>query len=59
MRISFLDLHKQYLSIKDEIDSAMSNVIGKNAYALGPFVKEFEDNFAKYCGTKYCIGVDS
>lgn len=55
--IKFLDLHKQYLSIKEEIDSAISGVINESAFIGGKHVKEFEDNFANYQQAKYCIGV--
>lgn len=57
--IPFLDLHRQYLSIKSEIGPAMEAVIEQTAFAGGPFVEKFENNFAKYCGTKYSIGLNS
>jgi dTDP-4-amino-4,6-dideoxygalactose transaminase len=59
MKVNFLDLKSQYLSIKPEIDAAIQNVIDKTAFAAGPFVKEFEENFAKAQGAKYCVGVNS
>jgi dTDP-4-amino-4,6-dideoxygalactose transaminase len=55
--IKFLDLHKQYLSIKDEIDNAISNVITDTAFIKGKYVREFEENFANKIGIKHCIGV--
>lgn len=59
MDIKFLDLKAQYLSLKEEIDCAISGVINDCSFALGPAVSKFEADFAEYCGTKYCIGVDS
>jgi len=59
MKVNFLDLKSQYLSIKPEIDGAIQNVLDKTAFAAGPFVKEFEENFAKAQGAKYCVGVNS
>ena len=32
-------------------------VIDANAFAGGPFVTKFEEDFAKFCDTKYAIGV--
>ena len=55
--IKFLDLHKQYLSIKNEIDVAISSVIRDSAFVGGKYVKQFEENFACYQQSKYCIGV--
>jgi dTDP-4-amino-4,6-dideoxygalactose transaminase len=55
--ITFLDLSAQYESIKTEIDDAIANVIRDSAFIGGKYVKEFEQKFADYVGTKYCIGV--
>jgi len=57
--VPFLDLKAQYLSIKSEIDAAIQKVLDSTAFAGGPFVKQFEEEFAAYCGTKYAIGVSS
>lgn len=57
--IPFIDLDKQYISIKKEIDNAIQNVISQSAYIQGPFVKTFEENFSKKLGIKHCIGVAS
>lgn len=55
--IKFLDLPKQYQSIKNEIDSAISDVIDKGAFIGGPFVSAFEEAFANFQQTSHCIGV--
>ena len=57
MNIPFVDLKAQYLSIKDEIDQALVSVISKTAFVGGPFVKSFEEAFAKFCDVKNCVGV--
>jgi dTDP-4-amino-4,6-dideoxygalactose transaminase len=59
MIVPFVDLKTQYLSIKQEIDSAIQAVLDTTAFVLGENVKKFEMNFAEYCGTKYCVGVGS
>ena len=59
MKVPFLDLKAQYESIKDEIDTAIGQVIEKTAFAGGPFVKKFEEEFADYCGCKHAMGVSS
>jgi dTDP-4-amino-4,6-dideoxygalactose transaminase len=55
--IKFLDLHKQYLSIKSEIDSVIALVISESAFIGGKYVKKFEESFAEYQQAKYCVGV--
>lgn len=57
MSIAFLDLKIQYDEIKSEIDAAYKRVIESGWYILGEEVSSFESEFAKYCGTKYCVGV--
>ena len=57
MNIPFVDLKSQYHSIKQEIDSAISEVISKTAFVGGPFLDSFEQSFAKFCNVKHCIGV--
>ncbi len=54
MKVQFVDLKAQYLSIKSEIDNAIQNCIDNTAFIGGETVKQFEDNFAKYCNAKYC-----
>jgi dTDP-4-amino-4,6-dideoxygalactose transaminase len=55
--IKFLDLGHQYLTIKTEIDKAISDVISETAFIGGKFVKSFEEEFSSYCGVKHCVGV--
>ena len=55
--IKFLDLNLQYLSIKQEIDDAISSTISKSEFIGGSEVTQFEQNFANYHNSKYCIGV--
>jgi dTDP-4-amino-4,6-dideoxygalactose transaminase len=57
MNIQFVDLKAQYESIKDEIDSAISDVISKSAFVGGPYLDSFEKAFASFCNMKHCIGV--
>lgn len=50
-----VDLHKQYLRIKPEIDSAIEEVLTTTAFIQGPQVKEFADALGEYVGTGYVI----
>lgn len=55
--IKFLDLHAQYLSIKDEVDAAMADVIARTAFINGPDVGAFEKAFAEFQQVAHCVGV--
>jgi dTDP-4-amino-4,6-dideoxygalactose transaminase len=55
MKIPFVDLHAQYLSIKQEIDEAMAEVIRETSFIRGPHVDKFEKEFADLVGVKHCV----
>lgn len=57
--IPFVDLKAQYLSIKDEIDTAIAEVLESCQFILGEKVEAFESDFASYCQTSYALGVNS
>lgn len=59
MKVNFIDLKAQYLSVKNEINEAIQKVIDSSAFSSGPFVKFFEESFASTHGAKYCVGVNS
>ena len=55
MKIPFVDLHAQYLTIKQEIDRAIAEVIAQSAYIRGPHVDAFEEAWARTLGVKRCV----
>ena len=57
MRVPFVDLKAQYLSLKDELDEAILKVVGETAFVAGRYAATFENAFAEYVGTQHCIAV--
>lgn len=57
MKIPFLNIVGQYNELKIELDEAYTRVMKSAWYILGKEVSSFEEEYAAYCGTKYCIGV--
>jgi dTDP-4-amino-4,6-dideoxygalactose transaminase len=55
--IKFLDLKKINEPYEIAFQEKLKLVLEKGWYILGNEVATFENNFANYCGTKYCIGV--
>jgi len=55
--IPFLNLKAQHQALKSEILDAISEVLDSTAFAGGPYVAKFEEEFAAYCNTKYAVGV--
>ncbi len=56
-QIPFLDMKAPYEELRNELDAAYSRVMKSGWYILGEECESFEQEFAKYCGADYCIGV--
>jgi len=59
MPIPCLDLKKQQQSVKKEIFELFEKVYDNTAFSGGPFVEEFEKQFAPFCETKFAVGVNN
>src|SRR5689334_1443766 len=59
MQVPLLDLKAQYLPIKQEILSAVSEVLDSQHFILGPRVEQCEKAIAEYSNCRYGIGVSS
>jgi dTDP-4-amino-4,6-dideoxygalactose transaminase len=55
MDVPFVDLKIQYLSLKEEINAAISHVIEDTAFVRGKYVAQFERDYAAKYGVKHCI----
>ena len=54
--ITFLDLHKINSRFHNEFQTAFTRSLEDAHFVLGQNLIKFENGFAKYCGTTYCIG---
>jgi len=59
MKIDLVDLKKQYMSIKKEIDLTIKQVLESSNFILGDEVEKFEKEFARLHNVKYCVGVSN
>ncbi len=57
--VPLLDLKAQYAGLRNEIEPIVKDVIESQYFIGGPKLKEFENNIAKYCQSKYALGVSS
>ncbi|MBI4301566.1 MAG: DegT/DnrJ/EryC1/StrS family aminotransferase [Chloroflexi bacterium] len=57
--IPSIDLRRQYQAIKAEIDQAVARVLESGWFILGPEVSAFEEEFARFCGAGFGVGVGS
>ncbi len=54
-QLQMVDLKGQYARIKNEIDTAIGDVLDSTAFINGPQVKEFASHLSAYCGVKHVI----
>ncbi|OGY17002.1 MAG: hypothetical protein A2784_04155 [Candidatus Chisholmbacteria bacterium RIFCSPHIGHO2_01_FULL_48_12] len=59
MPVSFVDLIRQNQLHRAEYTRAINQVVKSADFILGKPVEQFESAFAKFCGTKYCISLNS
>ena len=57
MKVPFVDLKAQYLSIKDDLDAAIATVVAETAFVSGRYAAAFESEFAEYLGARHCVAV--
>lgn len=57
--IPWLNLSALYQRLQPEIDEAVQRVLRSGQYVLGEEVERFEEEFARYCGTRFAIAVNS
>ncbi|EIO4105700.1 TPA: DegT/DnrJ/EryC1/StrS family aminotransferase [Vibrio vulnificus] len=54
--IKFLNLHRINEKYESDIRKSFERVLASGWYINGKELFEFENNFSKYCGSKYCVG---
>ncbi|RHF69173.1 DegT/DnrJ/EryC1/StrS family aminotransferase [Fusobacterium mortiferum] len=59
MKIPFNTLDRQFYQYQDEYEKKVLEILRKGWYILGPEVKNFEEEFAKYLNIPYVVGVDN
>jgi len=59
LNVPFVDLKAQYKALKQEILQEIEEVLENTSFILGPYVKKFEDSFARYLGVKHVLGLNS
>lgn len=60
MNVRFVDLKKNVKSLKESLSEKIIDFLFNDCYYInGGAVKDFENNFAKYIGTEYCLTLNS
>lgn len=58
-KIPFVDLNIRHQRIDSDVMEAIDRVLRTSTFILGDEVDAFEEEFAKYCRVKYCVGLDN
>jgi dTDP-4-amino-4,6-dideoxygalactose transaminase len=58
-KVPFLDLVTPHQELKTELMQVVEKALGNAGFIGGPMVEDFEREFAKFCDTRYCVGVNS
>ena len=58
-KVPFFDLSVQFKSIEGEIRAAVDEVFQNQQFILGAKVQALEETIARYCRTRYAVGVAS
>lgn len=56
MKIPFVSLEPMHNEIIEELKNDFNELLSTNSYIMGDKLNEFQNNFASYCQTPYCIG---
>lgn len=59
MNINFNQLDRGYLKYKNEYDEAAIKTLESGWYIMGKQGEKFEEQFASFVGTEYCVGLNS
>ena len=58
-KVPFLDLVKPHQELESELLAVVKEAFSTAGFIGGPMVEGFEREFANFCDTKYCVGVNS
>lgn len=58
-KVPFLDLVTAHRGLQDEFVDVLKTALGTAGFIGGPMVQGFEQDFAQFCESKFCIGVGS
>lgn len=59
MNVPFIDLKRQHDEILPQYIKELKNIFNESNFILGKEVGHFESDFAKYCNSRFAVGVNS
>jgi len=59
MKVPYFDLSVHLRSLRPDLEAAIGRCLDSGAFCLGPEVKQFESEFAAFCGAGHCVAMNS
>ena len=59
MKVPLADLRLQHSKIREELNSAINQIIDSSSFIMSPHIEKFEKEFASFCGIKHAVGVSN
>ena len=59
MKVPFLDISRQNIGIKSEVEKVLSEIYNSNSFIGGKYVKKFEEKISSALGVKYAVSCAS
>ena len=59
MNVPYFDLPAHLRTLRPELEAAIGRCLDTGAFCLGPEVKQFEAEFAAFCGAGHCVAMNS
>jgi dTDP-4-amino-4,6-dideoxygalactose transaminase len=59
MKVPYFDLSTHLRTLRPELEAAIGRCLDTGAFCLGPEVKQFETEFAAFCGADHCVAMNS
>jgi len=57
--IPWLDLGRQYRGLREKLLPTLDELMCRGGFILGPYVERFETEFARFVGSRHCVGLNS
>src|SRR5438445_5490529 len=55
--VPLVDLKAAHAEVAEEVAAGFDRVLATTGFVGGPEVAAFEDEYARFCGVGYCVGV--
>ena len=59
MQVPFVSLHPLHEPLRAEIHRRVDSLLDRSDFILGAEVSDFESSYARYSGTRYCLGISN